>query len=88
MDEFEGNAGTDDDLPPTNQNRYVRGGGAPGRGQSAVISATYSRMQADMEAQIHHLEQDAYRAVLRAIKAQSDQLSWVSTFSVGVSCYT
>ncbi|KAJ6743052.1 PROTEIN EMSY-LIKE 2 [Salix viminalis] len=74
--EVSDSSGTDDDLPPTNQNRYVRGGRAPGSGQSAVISATYSRMQADMEAQIHHLEQDAYRAVLRAFKAQSDQLSW------------
>ncbi|KAF9680703.1 hypothetical protein SADUNF_Sadunf06G0149100 [Salix dunnii] len=74
--EVSDSSGTDDDLPPSNQNRYVRGGRAPGSGQSAVISATYSRMQADMEAQIHHLEQDAYRAILRAFKAQSDQLSW------------
>lgn len=85
MEEFAENAGTDDDLPPSNQNRLVRRGRAPGSGQSAVISATYSRVQADMEAQIHHLEQEAYRAVLRAFKAQSDQLSWVLTFSVGVS---
>uniref|UniRef100_A0A6M2EGM8 ENT domain-containing protein n=1 Tax=Populus davidiana TaxID=266767 RepID=A0A6M2EGM8_9ROSI len=74
--EVSDSSGTDDDLPPSNQNRLVRRGRAPGSGQSAVISATYSRVQADMEAQIHHLEQEAYRAVLRAFKAQSDQLSW------------
>ena len=79
------NADTDDDIPPSDQNRVVRAVRISGSGQSAVISATYSRVQADMEAQIHHLEQEAYRAVLRAFKAQSDQLSWVLTFSVGVS---
>ncbi|KAJ6968042.1 hypothetical protein D5086_029005 [Populus alba] len=67
---------TDDDIPPSDQNRVVRAVRISGSGQSAVISATYSRVQADMEAQIHHLEQEAYRAVLRAFKAQSDQLSW------------
>ncbi|EOA21155.1 hypothetical protein CARUB_v10001509mg [Capsella rubella] len=30
----------------------------------------------DMEAQIHTLEQEAYYAVLRALKAQADTLSW------------
>lgn len=30
-----------------------------------------------MEAQIHQLEQEAYSAVLRAFKAQSDALTWV-----------
>ncbi|KAJ4842420.1 hypothetical protein Tsubulata_017631 [Turnera subulata] len=29
-----------------------------------------------MEAQIHHLEQEAYSAVLRAFKAQSDAITW------------
>ncbi|QCE05212.1 EMSY N-terminal [Vigna unguiculata] len=29
-----------------------------------------------MEAQIHQLEQEAYSAVLRAFKAQSDTLTW------------
>ncbi|CAK7342364.1 unnamed protein product [Dovyalis caffra] len=74
--EVSDSSGTDDDLPPSNQNRVVRGGRVSGSGQSALISATYSRVQADMEAQIHHLEQEAYRAVLSAFKAQSDQLSW------------
>jgi len=32
-----------------------------------------------MEAQIHLLEQEAYSAVLRAFKAQSDALTWVCT---------
>jgi len=34
-----------------------------------------------MEAQIHQLEQEAYSAVLRAFKAQSDALTWV--YSIG-----
>jgi len=38
-----------------------------------------------MEAQIHQLEQEAYSAVLRAFKAQSDALTWVySTGSLHV----
>lgn len=35
----------------------------------------------DMEAQIHILEQEAYSAVLRAFKAQSDAISWVCPLS-------
>ena len=38
-------------------------------------------MHCDMEAQIHLLEQEAYSAVLRAFKAQSDALTWVYIFS-------
>ncbi|CAH2073806.1 unnamed protein product [Thlaspi arvense] len=34
------------------------------------------RRHGDMEAQIHILEQEAYCAVLRAFKAQSDAISW------------
>lgn len=34
-------------------------------------------MHSDMEYQIHVLEQEAYGAVLRAFKAQSDALTWV-----------
>ena len=30
-----------------------------------------------MEAQIHHIEQEAYSSVLRAFKAQSDAITWV-----------
>ncbi|XP_062112231.1 protein EMSY-LIKE 1-like isoform X1 [Humulus lupulus] len=47
-----------------------------GNGRSAVGSVSYPRMYADMETQIHHLEQEAYCAVLRAFKAQSDALTW------------
>lgn len=31
-----------------------------------------------METQIHNVEQDAYSSVLRAFKAQSDAITWVS----------
>lgn len=42
-----------------------------------------------METQIHQLEQEAYTAVLRAFKAQSDAISWVlsSSFAlIGLFC--
>ncbi|KAF2289468.1 hypothetical protein GH714_036425 [Hevea brasiliensis] len=67
--------GTDDDLPP-HQNTIPKGERVVGNGRSVVGSAAYSRMHTDMEAQIHHLEQEAYSAVLRAFKAQSDAISW------------
>ncbi|XP_055817791.1 protein EMSY-LIKE 3-like isoform X2 [Solanum dulcamara] len=73
-------SGTDDDLPPSHQNRIPRGGGRMnGNGRSAVMaSVTYQRMygETDMEAQIHQLEQEAYSSVLRAFKAQADAISW------------
>lgn len=61
-------AGTDDDLPPSHQNRIPRGGRVTGNGRSASVQ--YSRMfgETDMEAQIHQLEQEAYIAVLRALR--------------------
>ncbi|MED6147676.1 hypothetical protein PIB30_045985 [Stylosanthes scabra] len=72
-------SGTDDDLPPTHQNRIPRGGGRlAGNGRSAVGSIPYPRMygDVDMEAQIHQLEQEAYSSVLRAFKAQADAITW------------
>ncbi|KAI5671560.1 hypothetical protein M9H77_11924 [Catharanthus roseus] len=39
-------------------------------------SAALRMMHSDMEYQIHVLEQEAYGAVLRAFKAQSDALTW------------
>ncbi|KVI00651.1 EMSY N-terminal, partial [Cynara cardunculus var. scolymus] len=76
---FEIVAGTDDDLPPSHQNRIPRGGRVAGNGRAAVMGSTqYPRMYAetDMEAQIHHLEQEAYSSVLRAFKAQADAITW------------
>ncbi|XP_075102162.1 protein EMSY-LIKE 3-like isoform X3 [Nicotiana tabacum] len=73
-------SGTDDDLPPSHQNRIPRGGGRiTGNGRSAVIgSVPYPRIygETDMEAQIHQLEQEAYSSVLRAFKAQADAITW------------
>ncbi|OVA20872.1 EMSY N-terminal [Macleaya cordata] len=70
-------SGTDDDLPPSHQNRVPRGGHLTGNGRSAVVgSVPYSRAHTDMETQIHHLEQEAYSSVLRAFKAQSDAITW------------
>ncbi|GFZ00654.1 Emsy N Terminus (ENT) domain-containing protein [Actinidia rufa] len=72
-------AGTDDDLPPSHQNRIPRGGRVAGNGRSAGMSSIpYPRMygETDMEAQIHHLEQEAYSSVLRAFKAQADAITW------------
>lgn len=76
-------AGTDDDLPPTHQNRIPRGGRLAGNGRSAVGSIPYPRMygETDMETQIHQLEQEAYSAILRAFKAQADAITWVYMFS-------
>ncbi|XP_057978735.1 protein EMSY-LIKE 3-like isoform X2 [Malania oleifera] len=72
-------SGTDDDLPPSHQNRISRGGRVAGNGRSAVVgSVPYPRMygETDMETQIHQLEQEAYSSVLRAFKAQADAITW------------
>ncbi|XP_059651798.1 protein EMSY-LIKE 3-like isoform X2 [Cornus florida] len=72
-------SGTDDDLPPSHQNRIPRGGRVAGNGRPAVMGAVpYPRMygETDMEAQIHHLEQEAYSSILRAFKAQADAITW------------
>ncbi|XP_042452546.1 protein EMSY-LIKE 1-like isoform X2 [Zingiber officinale] len=44
--------------------------------RNVVGAMPYSRMQNDMEIQIHQLEQAAYNSILRAFKAQSDALTW------------
>ncbi|MQM09856.1 hypothetical protein Taro_042738 [Colocasia esculenta] len=70
-------SGTDDDLPPTLQNRGTRGARVPGNGRTPVMgSLPHARMHGDMETQIHHLEQEAYCSVLLAFKAQSDAITW------------
>ncbi|CAK9148475.1 unnamed protein product [Ilex paraguariensis] len=73
---FEINAGTDDDLPPSHYNTVSRRDRVTGNGRSVVNSAPHSRMHGDMELQIHKIEQEAYGAILRAFKAQSDALTW------------
>ncbi|KAM5582443.1 protein EMSY-LIKE 3 [Rosa sericea] len=75
--ELSDSSGTDDDLPPSHQNRFQRGGRSSGNGRSAAVgSAPLPRMHGDMETQIHHIEQEAYCSVLRAFKAQSDAITW------------
>ncbi|XP_062193767.1 protein EMSY-LIKE 3-like isoform X1 [Phragmites australis] len=71
-------SGTDDDLPPPYpNNRGMRGSGrVSGNGRSIVPASSYVRAPTDMEAQIHHLEQEAYCSILRAFKAQSDAITW------------
>ncbi|XP_009631006.1 protein EMSY-LIKE 3 isoform X1 [Nicotiana tabacum] len=69
-------SGTDDDLPQSQYNRAPAGSIIAGNGRSSISSAPYQRMYVDMEAQIHNLEQEAYGAILRAFKAQSDALTW------------
>ncbi|XP_022876684.1 protein EMSY-LIKE 3-like isoform X1 [Olea europaea var. sylvestris] len=72
-------SGTDDDLPPTHQNRIQRGGHIAGNGRPAGRnSVPHPKMsgETDMEAQIHQLEQEAYSSVLRAFKAQADAITW------------
>ncbi|XP_030926273.1 protein EMSY-LIKE 3-like isoform X1 [Quercus lobata] len=75
--EFSDSSDTDDDLPPpSHQNRVPRGSHVTGNGRSAVGSVPFLRMHSDMEAEIHHLEQEAYYSVLRAFKAQSNAITW------------
>ncbi|KAF3325912.1 Protein EMSY-LIKE 3 [Carex littledalei] len=78
-------SGTDDDLPPSYQNRNARGGPrVSGNGRSTAVvggggPGSYSRgggAHSDMESQIHMLEQEAYCSVLRAFKAQADAITW------------
>jgi len=71
------NIGTDDDRPQSQYNRAPAGSIIGGNGRSSISSAPYQRMYVDMEVEIHNLEQDAYGAILRAFKAQSDALTWV-----------
>ncbi|GAB2287011.1 hypothetical protein Dimus_021397 [Dionaea muscipula] len=76
--ELSDSSGTDDDLPPSHQNRFARGGRTAGNGRSAVPGPTpLPRMQNDMEKMIHLIEQEAYCSVLRAFRAQSDAITWV-----------
>ncbi|KAF4359193.1 hypothetical protein F8388_005302 [Cannabis sativa] len=71
-------SGTDDDLPPSHQNRFQRAGRASGNGRSAQVGSAPlpNRIHNDMETQIHLIEQEAYCSVLRAFKAQSDAITW------------
>ncbi|XP_020109251.1 protein EMSY-LIKE 3-like isoform X2 [Ananas comosus] len=69
-------SGTDDDLPPSHQNRGPRVGRVTGNGRAIVGAVPYPRVQNDMEIQIHQIEQEAYSAILRAFKAQSDAITW------------
>ncbi|KAF8398493.1 hypothetical protein HHK36_017422 [Tetracentron sinense] len=75
--ELSDSSGTDDDLPPSHQNRVSRGVRVAGNGRSSLVgSVPYPRMYGDMETHIHHIEQEAYSSVLRAFKAQSDAITW------------
>ncbi|XP_010559071.1 PREDICTED: protein EMSY-LIKE 4 [Tarenaya hassleriana] len=69
-------SGTDDDLPPSH--RVSRGGRVTGNGRPSTLPPSYSKMHedADMEAQIHQIEKEAYISILRAFKAQADAITW------------
>ncbi|KAK1429089.1 hypothetical protein QVD17_11290 [Tagetes erecta] len=70
-------SGTDDDLPPPHQQKLRSAGPGAVNGRTmAVGNAPFPRIQNDMEAQIHLIEQEAYSSVLRAFKAQSDAITW------------
>ncbi|CAN0902008.1 Protein EMSY-LIKE 3 [Linum grandiflorum] len=70
---------TDDDVPPPLQSRFRSSMRPAGNGRAAVATSAPIPRISDMEIQIHNIEQEAYRAVLRAFKAQSDAITWVST---------
>ncbi|KAJ0258534.1 Protein EMSY-LIKE 4 [Hirschfeldia incana] len=72
-------SGTDDDLPPSH--RVARGGRVSGNGRPSSLPPSYPKMMydevaADMEAQIHQMEKEAYISILRAFKAQADAITW------------
>ncbi|XP_018472751.1 protein EMSY-LIKE 4-like isoform X2 [Raphanus sativus] len=71
-------SGTDDDLPPSH--RVVPRGGSSvstnGRPSTLPPSYMYDQVAADMEAQIHHIEKEAYFSLLRAFRAQADAITW------------
>ncbi|XP_027902165.1 protein EMSY-LIKE 3-like isoform X1 [Vigna unguiculata] len=69
-------SGTDDDLPPTHQNRIPRGAHPARNGRSVGASYPMTYGEIDMETQIHQLEKEAYSSVLRAFKAQDDAITW------------
>lgn len=73
---FAFNVGTDDDRPQSQYNRAPARSIIGGNRRFNISSAPYQRMYVDMEVEIHNLEQDAYGAILRAFKAQSDALTW------------
>lgn len=56
----------------------MAGNGRPTVGGSLPYSRNMNvYADADMEAQIHLLEQEAYSSILRAFKAQADAITWV-----------
>ncbi|GAB2260865.1 hypothetical protein Droror1_Dr00011720 [Drosera rotundifolia] len=74
-------SGTDDDhdLLISNCNRVPRGGhmGASGRrGLVGVLPCYGQTGQHDIDSQIHQLEREAYSSVLKALKVQSDTITW------------
>lgn len=70
-------SGTEDDNPPSHQNKFRSGGPGTVNGRTmAVGTAPFPRAQNNMEEEIHRIEQDAYCSVLRAFKAQSDAITW------------
>ncbi|CAL1409467.1 unnamed protein product [Linum trigynum] len=70
------NSDTDEDVPPQLQNRFQSGMRPAGNGRAAMAGSAPMPRQNDMEIQIHNIEQEAYSAVLRAFKAQSDAITW------------
>lgn len=70
-------SGTEDDNPPSHQNKFRSGGGGTVNGRTmAVGTAPFQRVPNNMEEEIHRIEQEAYSSVLRAFKAQSDAITW------------
>ncbi|CAH8383679.1 unnamed protein product [Eruca vesicaria subsp. sativa] len=71
-------SGTDDDLRPSHRVEVPRGGFvySNARPSSLPPSYMYDQVSADMEAQIHHTEKEAYFSLLRAFRAQADAITW------------
>ncbi|KAL9269950.1 EMSY-LIKE 3-like protein [Drosera capensis] len=74
-------SGTDDDheLPISNRNRVPRSGHMVASGRPGLVGSLPWYVQTgehDIEAQIHELEREAYSSVLKALKVQSDTITW------------
>ncbi|MED6130416.1 hypothetical protein PIB30_000921 [Stylosanthes scabra] len=64
---------TDENVPPLNQNRVLRGSTTIA---SNGIALSHHKLQGNIDTLIHQVEKEAYSHVLLAFKCQSDVLTW------------
>lgn len=69
-------SGTDDDIPPTNRIMASRGLTTTNGRTTVIDGFLHEQISTNMEVNIHFLEKEAYKSVVRAFKAQSDAITW------------